>query len=290
MKAIIPKAAVIHGITGFGRSSLSVVIPVLSSMGVQACPMPTAVLSSHPGGFKNFSFHELTTDMESYIDCWQKENITFDCIYSGFLGSAKQIDLVAELIDRHKRDKDHLVVVDPVMGDYGSLYKITDEGIRNKMRSLVGKADVITPNLTEACILLDEDYIDKPMDAIAMKAFLKRLSDMGPENVVITSVKTINGEYANIGYDRKQNIYWKAVYEHVPANYPGTGDIFASALTGYLLRGSDLSHAMAKATRFISMAVHRTYEASTPVREGILLEAMLPELDEENDEINAERL
>lgn len=283
MNKFIPKAATIHGITGYGRSSLSVVIPVLSSMGVQACPMPTASLSSHPGGFKNFSFHELTDDMERYIDCWKKEDIQFDCIYSGFLGSAKQIDLVLKLIEEFRNDKEQLVVIDPVMGDYGSLYKITDEVIKSKMRSLISKADVITPNFTEACILADEAYSDEPVDICTIKRLLKNLSDIGSKNIIITGVKTADGSYSNIGYSKSRNLSWKTAYEYVPAQYPGTGDIFTSALTGYLLRGFDLPNAMSSATQFVSNAVRITYEAKAPAREGILLESMLYMLTNETN-------
>lgn len=283
MKDFIPKTAAIHDITGFGRCSLSVIIPVLSSMGIQVCPMPTAILSNHPAGFKKYFFHELTDELEGYVDSWKNENLQFDCIYSGFLGSVKQIDLVGNFIDMFKRDKDQLVVVDPVMADHGKLYGIFDEEIINKMRSLIKKARVITPNFTEACFLLGESYSEEPIDIDRMKFFLKRLSDMGPENVVITSIKTKENGHVNIGYSRKHDICWNVAYEYVPANYPGTGDIFASALTGYLIKGLDLPQAMGRATKFVSSAVHKTYKAGTPVREGVLLESMLSKLNEENN-------
>jgi len=283
MKDFIPRTAAIHDITGFGRCSLSVIIPVLSSMGVQVCPMPTAILSSHPAGFKNYFFHDLTNKLEDYMDSWKNEDIHFDCIYSGFLGSAKQIDLAKKFIEEFKKDDAQLVVIDPVMADHGKLYAIFDGEIINKMRSFIKEANVITPNFTEACFLLDEDYSEEPVDTHKMKHFLKKLSNMGPENVIVTSVKIVDGGQANIGYSKRHDLYWKTAYEFVPAHYPGTGDIFASALTGYLLGGCDLPQAMDKATRFVSSAVHKTYKARTPVREGVLLESMLSKLNEENN-------
>jgi len=280
MKTIIPKTAAIHGITGFGRSSISVVIPVLSSMGIQVCPLPSAVLSSHPGGFANYTFYELTNEMEQAIECWKKENIKFDCIYSGFLGSAKQIELVKRLIEYNDSN---LIVIDPVMGDHGKLYKITDEDMINGMFSLIEKSYVITPNMTEACLLAGEDYDDKALDFQEVKHLLQKLSALGPANVVITGVETSNGSCGNFGYSRKDDSYWKVDYKHIPAQYPGTGDIFASALTGYIVKGLDLPSAVAKASRFVSLAVEKTYIAGTPVREGILLEDMLFELNNENN-------
>lgn len=279
MKNTIPKAAAIHGITSFGRSSISVVIPVLSSMGIQVCPLPSAVLSSHPGGFDNYTFYELTNEMEHAIDCWKKENIKFDCIYSGFLGSAKQINLVSRLIENNDTK---LTVIDPVMGDHGKLYKITDENMINGMLSLIKKAYVITPNLTEACLLAGVDYIDKPLALQEVKHLLKKLSDFGPYNVVITGIRLSDGSYGNLGYSKEDDSYWKVNYKHIPAQYPGTGDIFTSALTGYILKGLDLPQAVSGASRFVSMSVEKTYLAEAPVREGILLENMLFELSNED--------
>ncbi|WP_372995242.1 pyridoxamine kinase [Lutispora sp.] len=280
MKNTIPKTAAIHGVTGFGRSSISVVIPVLSSMGIQVCPLPSAVLSSHPGGFDNYTFYELTNEMEHAIDCWKEENIKFDCIYSGFLGSAKQVELVKRLIENNDSK---LIVIDPVMGDHGKLYKITDEDIKNGMLSLIEKAYVITPNLTEACLLAGKDYNDKPLDLQKVKHLLKKLSDLGPANVVITGIRISEGSYGNFGYSKEDDSYWKVNYTHIPAQYPGTGDIFASALTGYIVKGFDLPQAVSGASRFVSLAVEKTYMAKTPVREGILLENMLFELSNANN-------
>jgi len=287
MKSIIPKTAAIHGITGFGRSSISVVIPVLSSMGIQVCPLPSALLSSHPGGFENYTFYVLTHEMEQSINCWEKENIKFDCIYSGFLGSAKQAELVKRLIENNDTK---FIIVDPVMGDYGKLYKITDKDMKKSMLSLVENAYVITPNLTEACLLVGEDYDDKPLKLQRVKHLLKKLSDLGVANVVITGIRISDGDYGNYGYSRENDSFWKVNYKHIPAQYPGTGDIFTSALTGYIIKGFDLPQAVSRASRFVSLAVEKTYLAKTPVREGILLENILPKLNYKNSSDRGETI
>ncbi|MEE4604208.1 MAG: pyridoxamine kinase, partial [Desulfobacteraceae bacterium] len=155
MKNPVPRTAAIHDLSGFGRASLTVVIPILSCMGVQVCPLPTAVLSTHTGGFEGFSFKDLTATMEDIVAHWQQLDVDFDAIYSGFLGSPQQEAIVAGFIDTFSRP-DQLVLVDPVMGDNGKPYTtMTPEMIRG-MRSLIAKADVITPNFTEAAFLLDE--------------------------------------------------------------------------------------------------------------------------------------
>lgn len=274
-KNVVPKVAAIHDLSGYGRCSLTVIIPVLSAMGVQVCPLPTAVLSTHTDGYKDFFFHDFTDSMQHIADHWQKENIEFDCLYSGFLGSARQIEIVSDFFDSFRTKGKTLVVVDPVMGDHGKLYKTYTGEMQSKMRLLVEKADIITPNLTEACFLLGDTYTGEPMDAARIEGYLKKLSDMGPESVVITSMYTDDGCFANVGYNRLQDTYWKVAYNCIPVQYPGTGDTFTSVLTGSLLTGASLPAAIDKATGFVYSAIQTTYEHKTPPREGILLEKVL---------------
>ncbi|MDD3031953.1 MAG: pyridoxamine kinase, partial [Atribacterota bacterium] len=148
MKKPVQRVAAIHDLSGFGRVSLAVVIPILSTMGIQVCPLPTAVLSTHTGSFKNYKFIDLTTHMTEYIAHWKEINIDFDCIYSGFLGSPQQIDIISHFIDDFARE-DTLVVVDPVMGDGGKLYSSMNQNMVREMRKYIQKADLITPNYTE---------------------------------------------------------------------------------------------------------------------------------------------
>lgn len=275
MNPVVPRVAAIHDLSGFGRCALTVVIPVLSSMGVQVCPLPTAILSTHTDGYKDFFFHDFTSYMEDISRHWKSEGIEFDCLYSGFLGSSKQIDIVADIFKKFRTQKGTLVVVDPVMGDNGKLYKTYTEEMQKGMRLLVEKADVITPNLTEACFLLGEPYTEEPMEWTKVKDYLKTLSGMGPERVVITSVCTNKGCFSNAAYDRSLDTYWNIEYACMPKQYPGTGDTFASVLVGSLLAGADLPAAVDKASEFVALAIKTTYEYGTPQREGILLEKVL---------------
>ena len=159
MKNFVPKVAAVHDISCFGRCSLTVIIPVLSAMGIQVCPLPTAVLSTHLGGFKELAFCDFTGYMPAFFHHWKKEGIAFNGIYSGFLASEEQIDIVQQFIDEFSPNQP-LVVVDPVMGDEGKLYSIYTPQMQEQMKRLVRKADIITPNYTEACFLLGKTYQD----------------------------------------------------------------------------------------------------------------------------------
>lgn len=282
MKNVIPRVAAIHDMSGFGRCALTVIIPVLSELGIQVCPMPTAIMSTHTGGFSDISFTDLTDSMDAYMDHWKSLDLNFDCIYSGFLGSADQIDIVSRFIDTFKSG-DTLVVVDPVMGDDGVLYKTYNSEMQNRMRQLVAKADIITPNMTEAAFLLEREYIDGPISIETAKSMLKGLSLMGPDITVITGAMIEDKGYCNIGYEKEQDVFWLIRAQYVPAHYPGTGDIYASVLIGAMLKGEALPVCMAKATQFIYEAAKITYSYSLPTREGVLLEKVLPLLNEQID-------
>ena len=277
---VIKRVAAIHDLSGFGRASLTAIIPTLSSMGVQVCPLPTAILSNHPGGFDHYSFVDLTDTMEEYIDHWKRLNLTFDCIYSGFLGSVRQIEIVAGFLD-HFGGEDTLAVVDPVMGDNGRLYSSMKPEITEEMKKLVGKADIITPNFTEAAFLLGEPYREEITDE-EVKAWLLRLSEMGPRTVIITSVpgRRVTGQVQSedtnvIAYDRPGNAFWKVGCRYIPAFYPGTGDTFTSVIIGSLLQGDSLPVAIDRGVQFISQCIKASYGFDYPRREGVLLEKEL---------------
>ncbi len=275
MANIVPRAAAIHDMSGFGRCSLTVIIPVLSSMGIQVCPVPTALLSNHPGGFRSFSFHDFTEGLSEYVEHWKEINLDFDCIYSGFLGSLKQIDIVQNFFRDFKKREGQLIVVDPVMADGGKLYSTYTEEMKRKMGFLVQMADIVTPNPTEGCFLIDEPYGNGSFTLEKMKSILLRISDMGPKVVIITGFRDEKGDYANMAYDRLGNTFWRVGYENIPVQYPGTGDIFTSVLAGGIIRGESLPLALERATQFLSLAVKTTYEYGTPSREGVLLERVL---------------
>ncbi len=273
----VPKVAAIHDMSGIGRCSMTVIIPIISALGCQVCPLPTALLSNH-SEYRYFYFFDFTDHMEEYYSYWEKNNAEFDCLYSGFIGSEKQINILSEIIDKMKKHNNPLIVVDPVMGDHGSVYKTyTDEMIR-KMGFLVSKADIITPNLTEAGILLGEKYTGEKISTAALKKYLNRLCEMGPKKSLITGVTTDEGEHINACFDRDTGEYWKVAFNYVDARYPGTGDLFTSLFVGYLLNGNKLPEAMEKASIFVSKAVLTTYEAKTPSSEGVLFEKIMKEL------------
>lgn len=277
-KNLVPRVAAIHDLSGFGRSSLTVIIPILATMGVQVCPLPTAVLSTH-SAFPDFHFRDLTNDLTPMIDHWKRLSLRFDAIYSGYMGSAKQIDIVRGFI-RDFQHSDQLIVVDPVLGDNGKLYHSFSPEMVEKMKELVCDANVITPNLTEAALLLDEAYTENISEA-GLKEWALRLSAFGPQTVIITSAPVTDkrGKTSVVAYNSIDNRYWKVVCDYMPASYPGTGDAFASVITGSLIQGDSLPIAIDRAVQFISIAVRATFGYNYQPSEGILLEKVLSSLN-----------
>jgi len=272
------RIAAIHDLSGFGRVSLTAVIPILSTMGVQVCPLPTAVLSTH-SQYKNFRFIDLSDSMPQYMAHWKELSLHFDAIYSGYLGSVSQIDMVIDFIKTFNKPG-QLIVIDPVLGDNGTLYSKFSDAMVEEMKKLVEQASIITPNLTEACMLLGEKF-SSTMDVNTLKAFSRRLSEMGPEIVVITSVpeqpdKKITSVFA---YNKRNERFWKVSCNYLPAEYPGTGDSFTSVLTGALLQGDSLPVALDRAVNFISLAVRATFGHQYDPKEGILIERVLNSLN-----------
>ncbi|HDR15695.1 MAG TPA: pyridoxamine kinase [Desulfobacteraceae bacterium] len=278
MKSPVPRVAAIHDLSGFGRASLTVIIPILSTMGIQVCPLPTAVLSSHTGGFENYRLVDLTGNMEDFMNHWRSMGLRFDAIYSGFLGSSHQIDIVGGFIDSFA-EADQLVLVDPVMGDNGKAYGPVNVEQIDGMRRLVKKAHAITPNFTEACFLLDRDYSAR-IEPRELRDWLVRLSDRGPEIVVITSVplNPERGASTVMAYNRTDGRFWKVDCTYIPAYYPGTGDAFASVILGSLLQGDSLPIALDRAVQFTTLAVKASFGYDLPRREGVLLERVLGHL------------
>lgn len=280
MRKPVPRAAAIHDLSGFGRSSLTIILPVLSTMGVQVCPLPTALLSTHTGGFDNYTFLDLTEQMEPIASHWKQLQVDFDAIYSGFLGSSEQVEIVRGFIDDFRSDdEDQLVMVDPVLGDDGELYGPFDMSMVEEMRRLVEKADIITPNITEASFLLDTELQDT-ISHKQLKKQLLSLSDMGPRMVVMTSVKTDGKPDVStvVAYDRQDGRFWKVDCDYVPAFYPGTGDLFASVLVGSLLQGDSLPIAIERSVQFVSISIRATFGHRVPHRDGVLFERVLGSL------------
>jgi pyridoxine kinase len=273
----VKRVAAIHDLSGFGRASLTVIMPILSTLGIQVCPLPTAVLSTH-SKFQGYHFVDLTDHMPFFIDHWKELGLSFDAVYSGFLGSHRQIDIVTDFI-AHFQHNQLLVVVDPVLGDDGVLYGPLSQDMVGEMRSLIRKADVITPNLTEAALLLDKPY-DPNVSITVVQEWAVQLGDQGPQIVIVTSVpETKQGKRtAVVAYNRQDQRFWKVMCEYMPAYYPGTGDAFASIIVGCLLQGDSLPIALDRAVQFISLGVRATFGYDYDARQGILLERVLDNL------------
>lgn len=267
-----PRVAAIHGLAGFGRSSLAAVMPTLSAMGVQVCPVPTAVLSTHTGGLGEVELRDLTDYIHPCAGHYKRLGLEFEGIYSGFLSNSSQAAEVREFIGAYPGA---LAVVDPVMGDHGRRYRTCTSELVQCMRGLVRDADVITPNPTEMSILLEEQFSQNPLTRQALKSRLARMSELGPAYVVITGIEMASGGCANVGYDRSNSAYWCVSYDYVPVSYPGTGDIFASVLTGGMLCGDSFPMAIDRATRFVELAVKTTFSYGTDTRYGVMLESCL---------------
>lgn len=265
------KVAAIHDLSGVGRCSLSVILPTMSAQGIQVCPVPTAILSAHTGGFGDVVLRDLTDYISPALEHYKRLDYKFDCVYSGFLASTEQIDHCLEFFEYYK---DALKVVDPVMADNGKPYKTCTAELCSRMGELAAIADIITPNITEAAMLLGENPLQPDVAMQKIKSYLVRLSEMGPKIVVITSVFSDSRTY-NVGYDRDHSKFWRIPYNLINAHYPGTGDVFASVLTGSILRGDSLPIAMNRATAFLERAIKTTYSYSTDSREGIMLESCL---------------
>lgn len=279
MHSVIQRVAAIHDLSGFGGGSLSAVIPILSTLGIQVCSLPTAILSTHTGGFSDFHFRDLTEDMRHIIGHWNRLNLSFAGIYSGFLGSSEQIDIVREFITSFRRDTT-LIVVDPVLGDDGQLYNTMNADMVSGMRELIAYADIITPNITEAGLLLGADIQTNSLPCPDIKDWARALCALGPKQVIITSVPQDSGRGSSVvAYDQTAERFWKVACSYVPACYPGTGDMFASVITGSLLQGDSLPLSLDRAVQFVSMAIRATFGHNFPEREGVFLERVLPSLN-----------
>lgn len=277
-KDIAPQIAAIHDLSGYGRASLTVVIPILSAMGIQVCPLPTAVLSTHTE-YKNFHCIDLTSHMQPIINHWKELNLNFDAIYSGYLGSAEQIHIVKQFIHDFKKEK-QLVIVDPVMGDNGNLYPGTTKDLVEEMKSLIKDADIITPNLTEAAYLSDMQ-INESSSIEDIKECARTLAKEGPDTIIITSAPSTNkNETSVLCYEKNRDVFNIINNEYIHASYPGTGDAFTSVLTGSLLNGDKIEPAINNATKFIVDGIKATMKNEHDPLNGINQEAVLPSLKE----------
>lgn len=267
----------IHDISGVGKCSLTVALPIISAFGVETSVLPTAILSTHTGGFEGFTYRDLTEDILPIVKHWKSLDLKFDAIYTGFLGSFLQIDLVIETIDMLK--KDTVVIVDPVMADNGVLYSLFDSSFPIKMRELCKKADILVPNITEACFLLGEPYKEGPYTKDYIENLVHKLStELSAGKVVLTGVYFNNNELGVACYDKTSNIIQYAFREKLDGLFHGTGDVFGSALTGAYISGASLYKACEYAVGFTVDSIIRTKQAKTEPRYGVNFEAGLREI------------
>ena len=269
-----PRVAAIHDMSGFGRCSLTVAIPILSAMGIQCCPLPTAFLSTHTGGFGGFTFLDMTDELPKVAAHWKSLGLGFQAVYSGFLGSERQIVIVEEFL-RDFRGADTIAVIDPVMGDHGAVYQTYTPAMCAGMARLAELADVITPNLTEAALLLDIPYGELPVGEAGCREIVERLSLDGRRSVVLTGASTAPELTGAMCFDARTGQTEAVQTRRVPQEFHGTGDVFASVLTGALVQGASLPDAARQAVDFVRACAERTARAGIPMREGVEFEPLL---------------
>ncbi len=275
-----PRVMAIHDLSGVGKCSLTVALPILSAMGVAVAALPTAILSTHTGGIAGFTYRDLTDEMMPIASHWQSLSLPFDALYSGWLGSARQNALVMKIFDMfHGRGV--LRLVDPVMGDHGRLYSTYTSDRVQGLVELCRMADLITPNLTEARFLLGEPYRGDRMSGAEARALCRRLTNLGPRRVVVTGIAASEGALGAAGWDSDTSAFSFHEMPLVPGTWHGTGDIFACVLLGALLRGQALGDAVALAVRFVHGCIERTRIQGTDPRFGVDFERGLPGLMED---------
>lgn len=269
------RVAAIHDISCVGRCSLTVALPILSAAGVDTGVLPTAVLSTHTGGFEGFTYRDLTEDIEPISKHWQSLNLKFDALYSGFLGSFEQIDLVADLFKTFGSNES-LIMVDPVMADNGVLYSVYSPEMAKGMAKLCSMADIIVPNLTEAAFMLEEDYVGDNYTQEYIEKTLRKLSDLGAKKVVLTGISFDSDKLGAACYDRKTDTVSYAFNERIEGHYHGTGDVFGSALLSGLLNDFTLAEATQIAVDYTLECIKLTVEANQERRYGVCFERAIP--------------
>lgn len=264
----------INDISCLGKCSLTVALPVISACGIEVCPVPTAILSTHTGGFAGYSFKDLSEDIGDITSHWETLKLQFDGIYSGYLGSISQIEYVKDTIKKFKSEKT-LIVVDPVMGDFGRLYAGFTEDFVEEMVSLCKEADVITPNITEACFMTKTPYKEPPFTNDYIETLMEKLKKICSKNIVLTGVSFDNKTMGSAIFDGKEIKYIFA--EKLEGRFHGTGDVFASSFVGAYMSGKSLIDAAATAVNFVVDCIKKTMETKD-IHYGVEFEKCIPKL------------
>lgn len=263
----------VNDISCFGKCSVTVILPIISASGCECVPLPTAILSTHTGGFKGYTFLDMTEEMKKILYHWEKEEIFFDGILTGYLGNKEQIDICVKATDNRIK-KGGIVAVDPVMGDSGKLYTGFDKDYVKAMLKLCIKADIITPNYTEACMLTGIRYREFPTEKEIADCF-SRLKDIGIKSAAITGIKTSDGRIKTIYSDFSDTQKTEISFPYANATLHGGGDVFAAALCGKLLNGCKISESVLSAAKFTNACIEKT---ETEGQYGLNFEPLLSEL------------
>lgn len=266
----------VQDISCVGKCSLTVALPIISAMGTEAAVLPTAVLSTHTM-FKGFTFCDLTDEIEPIVAHWKKENMDFDAVYTGYLGSARQIALTKDLISKFKGE-DTLVLVDPAMADGGRMYTGFEKSFALEMATLCSVADIIVPNLTEASFMLGEEYVAECYDEEYIKDMLKKLTSLGCKTAVITGVSFEKDKLGVMSYDSESGEYFSYFRERIPESFHGTGDVFASTFLGALMRERSIGDSLKIATDFTVECIKATLGNPKERKYGVNFEEEIPYL------------
>lgn len=273
MKRIIT----IQDISCVGKCSLTVALPIISAAGIETAVLPTAVLSTHTA-FDTFSFLDLTDELAPIDKVFHKLGLTFDAVYTGYLGSFEQIAFVEQFL-KSRKEQQPVVIIDPVMGDHGKLYSGFSQEFADRMAQLCGYADLLLPNMTEAAYMLHEPYSDSYTEE-DVRRILLRLSELGAKRVVLTGISLEPDKVGCYLYDSTDQSFYSYFNDKLPAAHPGTGDVFASCVTGAYMRGMVLKDALALAVDFTLESIQATLKDPHPIDYGVNFEEALPMLIE----------
>lgn len=265
----------IQDISCVGKCSLTVALPIISAMGIETAVIPTAVLSTHTA-FTNFTYRDLTGDLPKIAKHWKQEKFNFDGIYTGYLGSIEQIDILKEFFKQFKTP-DNFIFIDPVMADNGKLYAGFDANFVKEMKKLCKMADIIVPNLTEASYMLEKEYKEIYSEQ-EIKDILIELSNLGPKYVVLTGVSFKDNKLGVMSYNKETNEFFTYFKEKIPAKYHGTGDIFASTLVGAITNNNTLEEGLKIAVDYVWETINDTYKTNKKDAYGVNFETKIPYL------------
>ncbi|HPG92017.1 MAG TPA: pyridoxamine kinase [Clostridia bacterium] len=267
----------IQDVSCLGQCSLTVALPIISAMGIETCIIPSAVLSTHTGGFKGFTFKDLTEEIPSISAHWQKEKISFDAIYTGYVGSKKQLEYIADIFNNFGKNGCQ-IIIDPVMGDKGKLYTGFDTEFAKEMAKFCAHADVILPNLTEAAFLLDEPYVESGYSEEWLLGLLRRLAGLGAKKVVLTGVSFDPRKLGVAIYDSKTDKVSYYFRDKIAGSTHGTGDVYASSFVGALMQGKSIEQAAALAADYVVKCIEETLPDKENHWYGVKFEKCIPYL------------